>query len=136
MGTDPGDRSPVVVALPAEIDVINAGSVYDQLCMALISGATVVIADFTATTFCDSAGMQRLIMIHNRAVARDVQFWLVVPKVGTIRRVLKLLGLDQLLPVYSTVAEATSALTAPAPRPSSSYSPRHGTRHERRGITP
>ena len=60
----------------------NAERVYDQLYAALISGATVIIADFTATTFCDSAGMNRLITIHKRAVSRDVQFWVVLPRAG------------------------------------------------------
>ena len=113
MDIDAGDGSPVVVAMPAEVDLINAERVYDQLYAALISGAAVVIADFTATTFCDSAGMNLLITIHKRAVSRGVQFCLVLPSGGTVRRVLKLLGLDQMLPVYSTVAEATSALATP-----------------------
>src|SRR5215469_131869 len=125
MDIDAGDGSPVVVAMPAEVDLINAERVYDQLYAALISGAAVVIADFTATAFCDSAGMNMLITIHKRAGSRGVQFCLVLPSGGTVRRVLKLLGPDQMLPVYSTVAEATSALTAPVPEPSSFYSSRH-----------
>ena len=119
MGTDAVDGPPVIVAMPAQIDVTNSERVYDRLYAALVSGAGVIIADFTATTFCDSAGMNRLVTIHKRAVSREAQFWLVLPPVGTVRRVLKLLGLDQLLPVYSTVAEATAAAKALVPEPSS-----------------
>lgn len=132
MGADAVGGPPVIVAMPAQIDVINAEHIYDQLYAALISGANVVIADFTVTTFCDSAGMNRLVSIHKRAVSRDVVFRLVLPPGGTVRRVLKLLGLDQLLPVYSTVAEAIEGAKAPVPEPSSFYSPHH----ERRGTTP
>lgn len=125
MGTSAADGEPVIVALPAEVDVTNTERVYDQLYAALISGSPVIIADFTATAFCDSAGMHRLIMIQKRAAARNAQLRLVVPAGGAVRHVLELLGLDQRLPVYSTVAEAASPLQAPAPKPPSSYSPRH-----------
>ena len=120
MGTDAAGGPPVIVAMPAQIDVTNSERVYDRLYAALASGASVIIADFTATTFCDSAGMNRIVTIHKRAVSRDVQFWLVLPPVGSVRRVLTLLGLDQLLPVYSTLAEAIAAAKASVPESSSS----------------
>lgn len=123
MGPYATDGQSVIVAMPAQIDVINAERVYDQLYTALISGAAVIIADFTVTTFCDSAGLNRLVAIHKRAVSRDVQFWLVLPPGGTVRRVLRLLGLDQLLPVYSTIAEATRLATAAVPESSSFNDP-------------
>ncbi len=53
------DDTPVIVALPAEIDLSNADQVYDQLYAALVSGAPVVIADFTGTRFCDCAFLNR-----------------------------------------------------------------------------
>jgi len=76
--------------MPAEIDLTNAERLYDQLYAAVISGAAVIIADFTATSFCDSAGLHRLIMIHKRAAARNAQ--LVVPPGGSAQHVLELLG--------------------------------------------
>ena len=39
----------VVVPLAGEIDLFNCDQVYDRLYAAFVSGATVVIADFTAT---------------------------------------------------------------------------------------
>ena len=59
--------TPVIVALPAEIDLSNAEQVYDQLSAALASGAAVVIADFTGTRFCDCACLNRLLRVHNQA---------------------------------------------------------------------
>jgi len=132
MGTHDTDGRPVVVALPAQIDLTNAERVYDQLYAALISGAAVIIADFTATTFCDSAGMHRLIMIHKRAAARNAQLRLVVPAAGSVRRVLELLGIDQRLPVYYTVPEAAGLLKDSVPEQSSSC----GQWREKRGTTP
>lgn len=136
MDTRAADGKAVIVALPAEIDLTNAEHVYDQLYAALISGAPVIIADLAATVFCDSAGMHRLITIQKRAAARNAQLRLVVPPAGSVRHVLELLGLDQRIPVYSTIAEAASLLNAPVPASPSSYSPRHDARQARRQTTP
>lgn len=70
MDTHAGDGLPVVVALPAEIDLTNVERVYDQLYAAVVSGAPIIIADFTATAICDSAGVRRLLMIHKRQQPR------------------------------------------------------------------
>ena len=49
--------APVVVVLPAEIDVTNSEQVYDRLVAALTPGVDIVIADMTSTSFCDSSGV-------------------------------------------------------------------------------
>ena len=51
----------VVVALPAEIDMANADQVGQQLGSAFAPGVRTVIADMTATTFCDSSGIGMLV---------------------------------------------------------------------------
>jgi anti-anti-sigma regulatory factor len=51
---------PVIVALPPEIDAANAEQACEKLYEAFASGAAVVIADLTATTFCDSSGIQQM----------------------------------------------------------------------------
>jgi hypothetical protein len=65
--------TPVMVALPAEIDLSNAEQVYDRLYTALASGAAVVIADFTGTRFCDCACLNRLLRVHNQAAGHNAQ---------------------------------------------------------------
>ena len=52
--------------LAAEIDITNREQVCDQLSVALIGGAPVVIADFTRTTFCDSGTLRSLLAIHRQ----------------------------------------------------------------------
>lgn len=54
------DSGPVVVPMPAEIDLANAGRVGAQLCTAASPGVTVIVADLTGTQFCDSAGIRTL----------------------------------------------------------------------------
>jgi len=99
--------TPVVVSLPAEIDMTNAGQVYDRLTAAAAGGAPVVIADCTAMIFCDAAGVRRLVMCHAGAAAHGVQLRLVIAPGGLLRRLLELLGADSVLPVYASVEEAS-----------------------------
>src|SRR5262245_5278590 len=97
---------PVIVALPAEIDLSNAEQVYDQLAAALAAGAAVVIADFSGTRFCDCACLNRLLRVHNQAAGHDAQLRLVIPRGAPVREVVKLLGLDKQLPVYASTDAA------------------------------
>jgi anti-anti-sigma factor len=101
--------SPAIVRMPAEIDVTNAAEVYDELVMATASGAAVIVADLTATTFCDSASLQRIVMAYRHAASRGIQVRLAVARDGAVQRVLKLTGIDQWLPVYPSLTEAAAA---------------------------
>ena len=67
-----------VVRLPAEIDGTNAREEGRDLA-AVVPGVTAVIADMTATTFCDSSGVQMLALVHEQAVANQAKLVLVVP---------------------------------------------------------
>ena len=102
-------RMPAIVALPAEIDLNNADLVYGQITAAVAADAGVVIADFTATTFCDSAGVRSVVLAQKHAAARHVYLRLAVPPGGGVRRTLELMGLDRVLPVYSGLGEAAAA---------------------------
>lgn len=100
---------PVVVELPADIDVTNSAAVHEQLVKACVPGVTLVIADLTSTRFCDSSGVHAIMDAHERAAARDVRLWLAVPEVGSVRRVLQLTGVGRLMPVYPSLQEALRA---------------------------
>jgi anti-anti-sigma regulatory factor len=58
-GQDDG-AVPVIIVLPAEIDMVNAEEVRDRLVEAASPGVAVVVADLTNTTFCDTAGFREL----------------------------------------------------------------------------
>jgi anti-anti-sigma factor len=104
--------------MPDEIDTTNADSVYDQLVAAMDAGTTVVVADLTATTFCDSSGLQRLVMMDRQATSRGGQLRLAVTPRGLVRRLLELTGMDQRLLVYPSVPAALVGLGVSVPRPS------------------
>ena len=100
---------PVVVALPAEIDVTNCDKVYDQLVAAFEPGVGIVIADLTSTIFCDSSGVHAIMRAYERAAAHGTQLWLAVTQAGSVHRVLQLTGVGRLMPVYPSLQDAMGA---------------------------
>ena len=69
---------PVIVVLPPEIDVTNASDVLDLIAAACAPGVPVVIADLTATSFCDSSGLQHLIQASLQAAASGTELRLAI----------------------------------------------------------
>jgi anti-sigma B factor antagonist len=116
---------PVVVPLPAEIDMSSADAVEAQLRDACGPGAT-VIADLSATTFCDSSGARALLTAHHQATAGNAHFRAAVP-LGAVRRMLALLALDTVLQVFPSVTEALAAANPGAP--SKPPAPPEASRH-------
>jgi len=102
-----GDRA--VITMPAEIDITSADEIRQALRAAASCGAEVLVVDMSATTFCDSAGVQaivdayNLVDAYNRSAATPTQLRLVATGV---RRIMTLVGIDQLMPVYSTLEAA------------------------------
>ena len=99
----PADAAPrmAVVALPGSIDISSARRIGGELGSALASGVTTVIADMTATTFCDSSGARILVAACEQAAADNIDMRLVVPS-AFVLRALRLMGLGR-LPVYLTL---------------------------------
>ena len=100
---------PVVVVLPAEIDVTNSELVHERIVTALTPGVDVVVADMTSTTFCDSSGVHAIMHAHESAAERGVQLRLAVSEHTSVQRVLQLIGVSRLVPVYSTLEEALAS---------------------------
>jgi|SoimicmetaTmtLPC_FD_contig_61_913616_length_381_multi_1_in_0_out_0_1 anti-anti-sigma regulatory factor len=58
-----------------------------------------MIADLTSMVLCDSPGIRHLLLADDKAATNGGQLRLAVPA-GPALRVLHLMGLDRLLPVY------------------------------------
>lgn len=101
-----------VIPMPEEIDIANAGQLGADLAAACGSGVSLLIADMTGTTFCDASGVRMLLVAHKRAAERGIELRAAVasPKV---RRILVLLGLDAIVPMYPTLDAAVSARQRP-----------------------
>ena len=104
--------TPVIVRLPAEIDIANGAAVGRQLCAAFAPGVTIVIADMTATVFCDSSGISQLVLAHHCAAAQHAQLRLAAPH-DHVLDVLKVTGVDRLLAVYPSLDAALAAASRP-----------------------
>ena len=101
-----GRPVPVVVVLPAVIDISNALDVRAQLVKASEQdGCRAVIADLSKTTFCDTSGAVSLVLARMDAADQSVRLLAVVRSLE-VRRVLTLAGLDSVLPVYAGLSEA------------------------------
>jgi anti-sigma B factor antagonist len=92
-----------VIRMPAEIDVTNSDQVRRALVAAASQGPAVLVIDMSETTFCDSAGVQAIVAAHRHTALTGTQLRLVAPGV---ERILTLVGLGQLVPIYPTVGAA------------------------------
>jgi anti-sigma B factor antagonist len=101
----------VIVPMPEEIDMNNCAQVASKLDLALIRGVTTVIADFTGTRFCDSSGVRELVLAHRRAVDMNIEITAAVIS-PTVLRIFGLAGLDELMPVYTSLSAALTASVA------------------------
>ena len=105
---------PVVVTMPAEIDVTNAARIGGELSLAIADGAGIVVADMTGTTFCNSSGISMLVLAHRQAAAIGAELRLVVPAAAVLRA-LKLVRMDRMLPIYPSLDAALAPGAVPGP---------------------
>jgi anti-sigma B factor antagonist len=91
--------------MPAEMDITNASDASDLLAAAAGQSPEVITADMTATVFCDSAGVSALARAHELAAASSSELRLALGGSPTAR-IVQLIGLDQIVPVYRDVEES------------------------------
>jgi anti-sigma B factor antagonist len=108
----PDDRFPVevvggvpVVAAPEEIDIANAEALRLALCTAAANGHRALVVDMTRTRFCDASGLHALAAAHTRAEAEGREVLPVIPG-AVVLRVFALIGMDRLIPNFTSLAEA------------------------------
>jgi anti-anti-sigma factor len=94
-----------VVKIAAEVDVSNADQAGQDLAAAVAQDASLVIADMTATTFCDSAGVTALVRVIRKASASGTGLRLAT-SAPAVTRVLAITGVDRLIEIYPSVAAA------------------------------
>ena len=99
------DGPVAVLTMPEEIDITNADETREQLLTIVNQGATVLVADMSRTTFCDSAGITALVRAFRRANEGGTKFRLVAA-CPAVLRVLEITGVDRLIDVFGTLSEA------------------------------
>jgi anti-sigma B factor antagonist len=93
------------MTLPAEVDISNADQIRQDLVTLAGQGAWMVIADMSATTFCDSAGVTALVRAVRKANASGAGLRVAACAPG-VARVLAITGVDRLIDIYPSVAAA------------------------------
>jgi len=94
-----------LVTAVGEIDAATADSLASAVTSALDGGHRLVVVDFAEVTFIDSTGLGVLVKSHRKAESLSSRFAVVHPTPQT-RKLIRVLGLDQLLHVYDTEDEA------------------------------
>ena len=94
-----------VVTAPEEIDITNAAGLQAALLEAAGPGRAMVVVDMSRTRFCDSAGLNALVIADRRARADGGEVRLAA--VGeAVARVVALTGVDRVVAVYASLEDA------------------------------
>lgn len=104
-----------VVRTPPEVDLTIADELREVLLSALNRDPLALIVDMTATTFCDSAGINALVRAAQRAAAGGAAIR-VAARATAVVRVFSLVGVDRVIEVYPSVSAAEESLAAPPGR--------------------
>jgi anti-anti-sigma factor len=99
-----------VVEVSGELDVATGNKLGDHL-EEVIAERTpaLVVLDMSGLDFCDASGLSVLVAAHHAAKGRQGQLLLVCPQ-WRIRRLLHLMELSNVMPVFDTVAQATATV--------------------------
>jgi anti-sigma B factor antagonist len=93
-----------VVSAPEEIDITNAGQFRSAL-LSAAAGHGVIIADLSATEFCDSSGLNVLVRALRRAEADGGEVRLIASGAAVLR-ILGVTGIGSIFPVYPSLDAA------------------------------
>jgi len=120
-----------VVTFPERVGHAAAAGIGEQLLTALGQGAATLIADLSATRWCDPAVGAAVARAYQRALASQAELRLVIPA-PDVRQVVTAEALDRLIPVYSSLPAALADWPAgPVPEPDDAAG-REGSRAEPR----
>jgi anti-anti-sigma factor len=96
----------VLVRIPVQLDEANAGPVRAGLLAEADRHPQVLIADMSGTRSCDWAGAAALASTFSQAMAGGTELRLVLTD-ESVRRVISVNGLDQVMPIFEDVTSAS-----------------------------
>lgn len=94
----------VVVQVAGEVDLVTADDLEEIVAAGIASGPTALVLDLTGVSFLDSAGLAMLVRGH--AAAGERVAFRVVATQRAVLKPISLTGMDAMLAVFATVAEA------------------------------
>lgn len=99
----------IILSIRGEVDLANAASLRTELTSAFGTGTRLIVVDLTDLRYIDSSGINVLLDTH-RAFAKDGSAIVLVVGSSMIQRTLKIVGLEELIPMYPTVETAVENL--------------------------
>ena len=104
----------VMLRVGGEVDLATSPQLHAKLVdLVEVGEASSVVVDLTPVAFMDSTGLIVLLAAHKRARANGGRVLLVCPG-GPVLRVLRLTGMDKVLSIHGSLAEAVAAQDAHA----------------------
>jgi anti-anti-sigma factor len=100
-----------ILGVPDELGLINADNLAARGCAAISRCAQLLLLDLSGLSFCDARGLGALVKIANYAEAAGCRYGLVAPQ-SQMTKLLRITGLDQRMPVFTTLNQALTGLTA------------------------
>ena len=97
-----------IIRLRGAIDILNAGTLYDELLGAITQDALGLVVDLSDVEHLDSAGIRLIYRVASRLGPRRQDLRVVAPVRSPVRRVLALSHIDSCAPVTTTVEEAVA----------------------------
>lgn len=102
----------MLAVMPGDIDAASAPGLGGELKLLLSrQHGTVLVVDMTHTRFCDCAGVRMLLLAHQQATRQDCELR-IVTRSPSVRKVLQLTGVEQVLPVFSAMDQALAGAPA------------------------
>ncbi|QFG22823.1 STAS domain-containing protein [Actinomadura sp. WMMB 499] len=97
-----------LVRVKGDIDVVSRERFEETLLEVIDAGGPVVV-DMREVTFCDSTGLNVVVVANRRAIERGTRLALVAlpPRV---EKVFRITGVDRYVPVHDTLREALAAM--------------------------
>lgn len=96
-----------VVAVAGEIDLRTAMTLRDHLTAVIQAGFGSIVVDFQHVRFCDSSGLNTLVILDNRVQAEGGGIWLAGVRPAQ-HRLFQITGLDRRFPLCHRVEDAVA----------------------------
>jgi anti-anti-sigma factor len=100
-----------ILSVLGELDLATSEGVVQQGYAAIAHAARLLLLDLTGLSFCDARGLSAFVQIANQADAAGCGFGLIAPR-PPVAKILRISGLDSRMPVFATIDNAQTPLTA------------------------
>lgn len=113
VGAHAHDPDTVLITVEGDVDLHSVSRLEQVLEGASAGSATRVVLDLTEVTLFDSSAIHALLVARSSAVERETKVVIVCAN-PPIVRVLEVAGITELVPVHSSLTQATDGLTPAA----------------------